>query len=61
MKMQQYLNHPCRLHILFEGKNLFYHAKKVTEVTENHITFIDRFNNTYTFRLADIKEASRCV
>lgn len=47
----------CKLTIEVNGRVLFYTAKQVTDVTDTHITFIDKFNEVLSFRLKDIVES----
>lgn len=53
--MKEYINKKCKLHILINHKDLFYTAI-ITNVTENHLSFTDKFNENYTFRLQDVIE-----
>jgi len=53
--MKQYIGKTCKLHIVVNGKDLFYTAK-VKDVSDTHISFIDKFGEDYTFRMTDIVE-----
>ena len=44
------------LHIKVNNKDLFFLAK-IIDVTNTHISFIDKFNIEYSFRLLDVIEA----
>jgi len=54
--MKYLIGKSCRLTISLNGKNLFYTANKVLEVTATHITFIDKFNKQFCYRLQDLVE-----
>ncbi len=57
--MKEYLGKSCKLHISPKKDiNLYYTVKEVTAISENHITFIDKYNKVYTFRLKDVMEAN---
>ena len=53
--MKEYLDKTCKIHIAINGKDLFYTAR-IINVSDTHITFVDKFNETLTFRLQDIIE-----
>ncbi len=53
--MKQYIGKQCKLHVQINEKDLFYTAK-IIDVTETHISFIDKFDEKYSFRLTDIVE-----
>lgn len=52
--MKQLIGRSCRLTVFLNGKSLFYTAKTVLEVSDTHITFIDKFNERYSYRLQDV-------
>jgi len=53
--MKQYIGKICKLHIVVKERDLFYTAK-ITNVNDTHISFIDKFDENYTFRTTDIVE-----
>jgi len=58
MAMEQYLNKSCKILILINGKCLFYNVKSVTNVSDTHISFLDKYNNSYTYKKEDVKEVN---
>lgn len=54
--MKQIIGKSCKITISCKGKDLFYTVKEVIEVTPTHITFIDKFNQQYSYRLLDVVE-----
>lgn len=44
------------IHIEIKGRDLFYTAKNIISITNTHITFIDKFEKEYTYRLSDVIE-----
>lgn len=55
--MEQYLGKTCKIRILSRARELFY-TGKITEVTELHISFIDKFGESYTFLKSEVCEIS---
>jgi hypothetical protein len=53
--MKQYVGIKCKIHINRAGKDLYYEAT-ISAVTETHISFTDKFNTPYTFRVSDVIE-----
>ena len=53
--MREYINKKVRLSADIDGKVLYY-SGEVISVTDTHITFIDKFGDTKTKRIADIIE-----
>ena len=53
--MRQYLNKKVRLSVEIDGKTLHYTCE-ITDVSDTHITFIDKFGNVMSKRIADIIE-----
>ena len=56
--MEEWEGKSCRIHIYYNYANLFYNAKKVTKITKNTITFIDRYDELHTYSREDIKHIS---
>jgi hypothetical protein len=56
--MKEMIGKSCLIEISRNGKALFYKAKEVLDVTDTHITFLDKYNNQYTYRLMDVAEIS---
>lgn len=54
--MKQLIGKSCRLSIRqpVTGKILFYTVKKVLNVTDTHILFIDKYDSEYSYRLQDL-------
>lgn len=44
------------LEIQYHGQRLYYKAIRVLDVSDTHITFLDKFNKQYSFRLVDVIE-----
>lgn len=55
--MKQYIGQDCRIHLQRGGKDLHFTAH-VTDVTDSHITFIDKFGEIFTFRISEVIEVS---
>lgn len=53
--MKHYIGKQVKLHLNVDGKYLFFNAH-VIDVNENLISFKDRFDKFYSFRVQDIKE-----
>ena len=56
--MKEYIGQRCSVHILIRKINLFFDAE-VTEVSDTHISFIDKYKRGYSFRIKDVVEISR--
>lgn len=56
--MQELVGHSAKLEFNRDGKRLFFSAKTISSITDTHITFVDKFNDVYTFRLIDLVEAN---
>lgn len=57
--MKEYIGKPCKLHISPKKDiDLYYTVKKVTSISDKHITFIDKYKKVYTFRIGDVVEAN---
>ena len=54
--MKEHIGTRCRIVIEQEDKDVLYFSGKVTEVTQYHISFIDKFDIPYTFRIADVQQ-----
>ena len=54
--MKEFLNKSCKLTINISGKLLFFTAQKVVDVSNTHITFIDKFDYQLSYRVEDIVE-----
>ena len=53
--MKQYIGEKCKIHIKRGEKDLFYTAK-ILDVNETHMTFIDKYDKKYSFRITEIIE-----
>lgn len=53
--MQEYIGERVKLHIDRDGHDLFYSAK-ILNITDTHISFLDKFNKKYCYRLTDVVE-----
>ena len=53
--MEQYIGKRVFLRLDVGGNSLVFNAR-ITEVSSTHITFIDKFNKKYTYRISDIVE-----
>lgn len=56
MTMKGWQGKACTIHVLREHKVLFFTVRLVEEVTDSHITFLDKWGKRYTFRLQDVTE-----
>lgn len=54
--MKDLINKSAKLTIKDQVKNkiLYYTAKEITSISDSHIFFIDKFNNTLGFRINDV-------
>ena len=57
-EVKQLKGKSCLLEIEYHGSRLYFKATQVLEVTETHITFLDKFGQQYSFRLKDIVEVN---
>ena len=57
--MKEMVGKSCLIEISRAEKTLFYKVREVLEVSDTHITFLDKYNNQYTYRLVDVVEISR--
>lgn len=55
--MKNLIGKTCNIHIERKDKDLFYTAK-IIYINDTHIYFIDKFNDSYLYKLADIVEVS---
>jgi len=53
--MKRFENKTCRINIKINNKNLFY-LGLITQVTEDHIMFIDKKGQEYCFKKKYIEE-----
>lgn len=54
--MEQYIGKECKIMIsIKEGIHLIYIAR-VKSITNNHLSFLDKFNKEYTFKIDHIME-----
>ena len=58
--MQEWLNKKVVIEINANSKRLVYIAT-ITNVTDTHITFTDKFNKEYTFRIVDVVQISNNI
>lgn len=56
--MKHLIGKSCKLTLEVNNKILYYTVKQVTDVTETHISFIDKFDDVWSFRIKDIVEAN---
>ena len=54
--MKEFIGKKCKITFLVGGKTLHYTAKTVTSVSDSHISFIDKFEESHCFRIQDIIE-----
>ena len=48
----------CNILVSGKTQDLFFNVKRIVSVTKTHVSFLDRYNNDYYFRIEDIKEIS---
>lgn len=53
--MREWLNKKVRLSVEIDGRTLYYTAT-IIDVSDTHITFIDKFDKTITKRISDVIE-----
>ena len=53
--MKQYIGKQCKIFVRIEGRRLFY-SGEITEVSEGHVSFIDKFGELYTYNKQCIEE-----
>lgn len=54
--MEEFVGKSCKIHIFIRGENLFFTVKRVLSVTDTHISFVDKFDEAYSFRKVDVVE-----
>ena len=52
--MKQLIGSSCRITISLNNSNLQYTVQKVLEVTDKHITFLDKFGGIYVYLISNI-------
>ena len=57
--MKHLIGKSCKITMEINGKTLFYTVKKIISVSDTHISFIDKFNETLTFRQKDVVEVKQ--
>jgi hypothetical protein len=58
-EMKHLVGKSCLLEVDYKGRILYFHASRVISVTTTHISFLDKFNKEYSFRLKDIVEVDQ--
>lgn len=53
--MDEWLNKKAKICIISKNHELYY-TGKILKTSSEHITFIDKFDMTHTFKISDIKE-----
>lgn len=56
--MKQFLNKPCKIHVRINEKDLFFSVKTVIDVSNTHISFVDKFNKNWVFSLDKVLQIS---
>lgn len=56
--MGEFINQRVKLHIRKNGANLYFTAT-ITHVSPTHISFLDRYNEPYTFKKAYVEQVQR--
>ena len=51
-----FLGQSCKMTVVINGKSLFYTVKKVLDISSDHITFVDKFDEKYRYALEYVKE-----
>ena len=54
--MKEFIGKSAKILININGSYLFYNSPKVTDITEDHISFIDKFGRLYTHSIKNIVE-----
>jgi len=55
MNKKLYLNKICKIVVLSDSKRLFYTAE-VLDLSDGHISFIDKFGVYYTYSMKEVVE-----
>jgi len=53
--MKELIGHKCKLVVSYQG-NFLYFTADVKQVTDTHISFIDKYGEYYTLKITDIKQ-----
>lgn len=57
MRMRkEYIGKSGKILVCVNKKNLFFTMREITDVTETHIYFYDKYNNLMGYRWADVIE-----
>jgi len=56
--VQELVGRSGKLEFDRDGKRLFFFAKSISSITITHITFVDKFDDVYTFRVEDLVEVN---
>ena len=56
--MEELIGKSGKLEFIRNDKRLFFFAKTISSITKTHITFIDRYDDVYTFRIIDLVEVN---
>ena len=54
--MKRLIGRSCRVTINVKGKDLYYTITEILGVSDTHLTFEDKFNKIYSYRLQDVIE-----
>ena len=54
MNMKHLIGKGCTIRLNVDGSTLFYTVKEVLDVTTLHISFVDKYDETYTYLLSDV-------
>lgn len=56
--MKELIGKSGKLEFLRDGKRLFFYAKIISSITDTHITFVDRYDEVYSFKIEDLEEVN---
>lgn len=53
--MKSLVGQTCKVHVIINRTDLYFRAY-IKDVSLTHLTFIDKYNRQYSFRLCDVAE-----
>lgn len=59
--MKQLIGASCRITIFLNNTQLQYTAKKIIDISDTHITFIDKFGDTFIYKISDIVQIQSII
>ena len=56
--MKEYIGKNCKIHVNINDNDLFYTAH-ILDVSDNHISFSDKFNQNFVVRISNIVQMTQ--